>query len=472
MAHRNNPRGVRRDANSRENTRFLEIPTATDNDLNPIEGFLEVPIQSLENAVEHVREVVHDVKIHAQRAENVYRSSSIDGLSSAQSAAIRLYTMEWEPHEKCLYFVLNQALRNKDRTKLKRWFPYLKLVLTGLFQIESVATTVYRGVNLDLHQEYPKGKTIVWWAFSSCTLSLDLIESDTFVGKKGPRTIFIIKCSTGKNISKYSRFSGEAEVLLLPATKLIVTGLTNPAPNFYLIELTEVPSVHMLLVDYFVDVNTPVNSQLDVLFSTSMGNNTLDLNNKMLNDYDVLAVCRKLRSGATWTSVDFSSNMITLDGAKYIRDMLHVNQILKILNLSYNRLTDFGVTSLAHGLECNRTVESITLSSNQVTDRGVEALVYMLDRNRSILYLDLSFNEISDVGVRQLSDLLVRRHYLQQLFLHNNKVGDNSVQNIINMLNANKVLMTLYLHENQLSDDAKDRIRSRTLTSNNLVLSL
>jgi hypothetical protein len=471
MAGNSELHAVRRNSVSHNNTRFFDVPTGVDNDLNPIEGYLNCPFESLRKAVKYIEDLVFDVTSHARNAESYCRSPCSDGLTSNQSAAIRLYTMEWVPREHCLYFVLNQTLRNKDRTRLKPWFTYLKLILTGLFQLESVTATVYRGVKLDLRREYPVGKTIIWWAFSSCTDTLSTLESEQFLGKKGVRTIFVIKCSTGKNIANHSRFSNEGEILLLPATKFIVTSSISPAPNFYMIELKEVPSSNILLESPYENIDVPINGQLDHILSAP-GQNELDLTNKNLHDRDMATVCKHLRFNNSLVSIDLSSNNITLDGAAYLRNALHTNRTLKILNLSDNKLTDFGVTTLAYGLELNRTLERITLSLNQITDKGVESFVNMLDQNSTIAYVDLSSNEISDEGVRRLVDLLVRRHYLQHLYLHDNKATDNSVQDIIHMLNVNRTLATLYLHGNQFSDDANDRIRSSSLTRDKLALSL
>ncbi|CAF1012040.1 unnamed protein product [Rotaria sordida] len=46
-------------------------------------------------------------------------------------------------------------LRDRDRRKLKPWFPYLKLFITALFKIQPCsAKVIYRGVKADLHSKY------------------------------------------------------------------------------------------------------------------------------------------------------------------------------------------------------------------------------------------------------------------------------------------------------------------------------
>ena len=102
--------------------------------------------------------------------------------SCDESASIMLYSMEWEPYQKCLYFVLNATLRAADRRKLPVWFLYLRLILTALSRLPSVSRTIYRGIKLDLLKDYSKNKKFVWWGFSSCTRSVEVLESDQFLG--------------------------------------------------------------------------------------------------------------------------------------------------------------------------------------------------------------------------------------------------------------------------------------------------
>ena len=67
-------------------------------------------------------------------------------------------------------------------------------------------------------------KRYVWWAFSLCTQSLAVLESDQFLGKHGPRTLFNIECDNEKVIRSHSYIAVENELFLLPATQFEVVG--------------------------------------------------------------------------------------------------------------------------------------------------------------------------------------------------------------------------------------------------------
>mmetsp|Transcript_27580 Transcript_27580/g.46697 ORF Transcript_27580/g.46697 Transcript_27580/m.46697 type:complete len:143 (+) Transcript_27580:1259-1687(+) len=95
-------------------------------------------------------------------------------LTIDQIAAIYLYTTGSNFYRK-----LNAGLRDPDRNKIKAFFPYLRLLLEAFRQLEVMCSknvTVWRGVKLDLRDQYKKGSRIVWWGVSSCTIKRAVAE--------------------------------------------------------------------------------------------------------------------------------------------------------------------------------------------------------------------------------------------------------------------------------------------------------
>jgi len=122
-----------------------------------------------------------------------------------------------------------------------RFFPYLRLLMSATHKMPLVADTVYRGVReKDLSAKYAQDSKIIWWPFTSTCTSLKSIES--FLGQKGPRTMFIIKCKAGISISSFSAIPDETEVLLMPASYLQVTSVIKQGDNgeFAIITLTQI----------------------------------------------------------------------------------------------------------------------------------------------------------------------------------------------------------------------------------------
>ena len=214
--------------------------------LLPICGYEKMPLVSLEKAVEDLVSVLPTIQSHAYCAKQQCQNPA-DGLSSDESAAIMLYTMGWEPREECLYVVLNEILRSPNREqKLKPWYLYLRLLLNALLRLPPIQAIVHRGVPLNMSEKYIKGRTIVWWGFSSCTKSVEVLQSKTFLGKTGARTLFYIQCQTARDIRKHSYFSKEDEVLLLAATQLKVTGCLDQG-DLCIVHLEETLPPHPLL---------------------------------------------------------------------------------------------------------------------------------------------------------------------------------------------------------------------------------
>ena len=243
------------DANAQRYVRVSDIKKEPLEMHMPIRGYEKMPLVSLEEAVVPLVSIMPELQDYAYVAKQRCKPVPADGLTKDQSASIILYSMEWEPHEECLYFALNGALRAEDRRKLKPWFLYLRLLLTALSKLPSNRHFIYRGVKLDLSKQYPKGKTFVWWGFSSCTSSMDVLENEQFLGKTGERTMFTIDCESGKDISQHSYYQSEEEILLLAARQFVVKSCLEPAPGLHMIQLTETESPISLLQPVTNDAN-------------------------------------------------------------------------------------------------------------------------------------------------------------------------------------------------------------------------
>ncbi|CAF1246931.1 unnamed protein product [Didymodactylos carnosus] len=207
--------------------------------LLPIQGYEKKPLVSLEEAIEPLVSLVPDVKRMAYIAKMKCENPPADKLSLDESASVMLYSMEWEPQEECLYFVFNATLRAEKRQQLRPWFLYLKLLLTALAHLPSTHRFVYRGIKRDMRKDYPIGKTIIWWGFTSCTSKMHVLENEQFLGSTGTRTLFTIECDSGKDIRRHSQFETEDEILLPAARQFEVVSCLNQGSGLHLIQLKE-----------------------------------------------------------------------------------------------------------------------------------------------------------------------------------------------------------------------------------------
>ncbi|CAF3572532.1 unnamed protein product [Rotaria sp. Silwood1] len=206
-----------------------------------------MPLVSLEEAVAPLVSILPEVQHYASVAKQQCKTVPADGLTRDESASIILYTMDWKPHEECVYVVLNATLRDRDRQKLIPWFLYLNLIHTALAQLPSRHNFVYRGVKGNLSEKYRRGREIVWWGFSSCTSNLGVFENAPYFDKTSERTLFTIDCDSGKDISQHTYFPSEEEILLLPARQFVVIACLKSASDLTMIQLKEISSPIPLL---------------------------------------------------------------------------------------------------------------------------------------------------------------------------------------------------------------------------------
>lgn len=82
---------------------------------------------------------------------------------------------------------------------------------------------------------------ISWWSVSSCTLSIDILASELFLGTEGLRTLFSIECQHGKLVAAHSCFKDtEKEVILIPGSYFEVVGQLHPAKDLHIIHLKQI----------------------------------------------------------------------------------------------------------------------------------------------------------------------------------------------------------------------------------------
>jgi hypothetical protein len=207
-------------------------------------------------------------------AKQKCKKSPSNSLSIDESASIILYSMDWEPQEQCLYYVLNQTLRAKNRKQLIPWFLYLKLILTSLSHLPSSHRVVFRGIKCDIRKDYPEGETIYWWGFSSCTATIKVLENEQFLGSSGARTMFMIESFSGKDIRQHSDFQNEDEILLLPGRQFEVVSCLQQGKDLYLIHLRETKPNYPLLGSGSHDVSRSILRQFQSLFIIEYSRNS------------------------------------------------------------------------------------------------------------------------------------------------------------------------------------------------------
>ena len=180
--------------------------------IDPIIGYSEVPLLPLAKACAPLVNIIYNILFYVQLAIH-----------------------------KTLYSMLNYTLKTGDRKDLQPYFRYLKLFLTAVAKLPCISSrTVWRGVTKDLSANFTPDASVTWWGFSSCTSTMTVLASSTYLGNTGPRTLFSIEAINGRTIRAHSDFVSEDEILLLPGTHMIVQSKLKPAVDLHIIHLKQV----------------------------------------------------------------------------------------------------------------------------------------------------------------------------------------------------------------------------------------
>ena len=217
-------------------SRLAAIP-ADDGALSAITGVMDAPLLDLAAAAATTG--VPDVDAHAfmalEKAEELQANGQLSGLTIDEAAAIALYTAECE-----FYRTLNQLLSQADRQALTPFLPFLRLMLQARVKLPKHTRAVWRGVKgINLTSDFPKGKKLFWWAFTSTSKNVSTLLNPAFCGTSGTRTQFMIEVSSGVDIERFSMVHSEAEVLLFPGTKLEVVDVADMGHGLFQVHLRE-----------------------------------------------------------------------------------------------------------------------------------------------------------------------------------------------------------------------------------------
>ena len=230
--------------NDVELTNFVRFSDLAEEPLlpfSPTHGYEQMPVVSLEEAIEPLLSIIPDVKIMLSVVqENCHEIK--DDLTVNESASIMLYSLEWEPKEYSLNLILNRTLRDENREKLKPWFLYLKLFMKSLSKLPSIHCYVYRGIQTDLSNEYCQGKSFTWWGFSLCTRSIERVENEQYLNNTNQRTRFKIECKSAKDIHNHSFHKTTDEILLLSGQCYKVISSLDANDGLHIIQLKEIDS--------------------------------------------------------------------------------------------------------------------------------------------------------------------------------------------------------------------------------------
>jgi len=197
---------------------FEEMGGEEEEKLTPISGVMELDLPASLNIAAKPVCGVKDITNCTKKGGVLDKKKAgkpLQTMGADLYGAILLYTSN------AIYKQLNKALREEDRTEVQRYFPYLRMLFEACARLPVKKQTLWRGVGVDLFDQYKVGSTIIWWGVSSCT-SVEKVARDFMAGCGDGATLLTVETETACDIQEVSFFANEAESILLPGTKLEV----------------------------------------------------------------------------------------------------------------------------------------------------------------------------------------------------------------------------------------------------------
>ena len=158
-----------------------------------------------------------------------------------------------------------------------------------------------------------------------------------------------------------------------------------------------------------------------------------NLNNKNLNNEQLLILSDLLKNDNVLTTLNLSHNNISDEGASILANSLKYNHTLTTLNLSHNNISDEGAISFAEIFKINTKLQALYLSHNNIQDKGGEILYKSTSQCNSI---SLHHNNIS----------LKKQDELIESKISNTKLPTN----YIDIENSIKCLKKAYIWDNYM----------------------
>jgi hypothetical protein len=190
--------------------RFDNLSISKRNPLELINGYLNEPVVSLEEALQPFDGKIDQLSHYIKEAKTKCHYPSKHNLTRDESAAIYIYTMKWD--HICLYDRLQEAWKSEDRAQLKPWFKYFKLFKTALDKLPDANTEIWQ-------EQLSSKSPSLFTSMGSCSPSEKELQKnlEKHAGRKVIRVCY--EGIGGKLVTGYTANSWR-EVVVWPGTKL------------------------------------------------------------------------------------------------------------------------------------------------------------------------------------------------------------------------------------------------------------
>ena len=172
----------------------------------------------------------------------------------------------------------------------------------------------------------------------------------------------------------------------------------------------------------------------------------LDLSDNNLNDVDVKNLSEFLQNSKLKILI-MNNNKITSNGGYYLADALIKNETLEVLHLNHNKINDKGFSSIIYFLNNSKKLIDLDISYNDLLKDDLIKLSEFLEKNPILKILNLSGNKIDSVSANFIGCSLAKNKNLLELKVNKCDLNEENIPQFVNYINETN-LNILQLDEN------------------------
>ena len=158
------------------------------------------------------------------------------------------------------------------------------------------------------------------------------------------------------------------------------------------------------------------------------------------------------------------NNMANKDCSKLSEGLKYLKE-LKILNLSYNSLTDSNISKII--FEKNNKIEVLNLKSNNITDIGIDMFKEELMKLQNLKELNLYDNQFGDNGFKMLLSILKTLKNLKILTVPNCGIGQLGIAYFAEYFKSNNDSKNTTKKEDEKGDKNNENVINREEKNDN-----
>ena len=150
----------------------------------------------------------------------------------------------------------------------------------------------------------------------------------------------------------------------------------------------------------------------------------LDLSGNPLGDQGIMALAKGLASSLSVKNLNLANTKGTFVGGSALGDMFRSNQVLQIVNLSWNNLLSKGTTAVLEGMQNHPALEEVHMEWNLLGHTGGVAFGQLLQRSKTLARIDVSHCSIPESAVDAICAGLANNRMLENVRLQFNPLRD------------------------------------------------